>query len=317
MKYNPKTLYGAIGIAISLGLLNTWRYCPHPEVRFFLLRALSVRYLPDPAEGILLTHPPLPLLFALSFREHFPLITGWTATFFLFLVGMRQGNALPLLCVLSSPAFLLGALSRPALVLFSLFAAFGFSAILVGAQEKGYEKLPLGNLVFGFGACVHPLGFWLLPLFVLCEVLAFPMSLPRRGTLAVIASLPFLILQSMGLFFGWVYEGYALSPFRNPERSLGTFLQSWVVPPHAADTNILLALPILLVSPFLGLRHAIPLWGILALSLFVPRLTAPYASLLPALLLALRPEPKEVTFSGLLAWNALGWALVLFGFFPC
>lgn len=307
-------LYGTI-VALLLSILNLWKPCSHEETRFFLLRALSVQILPDPVQGILVTYPPFPALLALLFHEYFPLVTGWSAAFILLFLGTQQGNAPAVLLALLSPLFLFGVFMRPALVLFFLFATLGYTALFASTEKGNPEELLPGNLAFGFGAWCHPLGTWLLPLFALAEAFSFRMPPLRRTILAVLALLPFLILESMTFFFGWVYEGYALSPFRNPELSLAAFLKTTGSTPQTVD--ILLALPLLIAASFLGLYRALLFLGIFAFSFLVPHLITPCTSLLLALLLALNGAQRKATLPGLLAWNILGWMLFSCGFFPC
>lgn len=309
-------LYGAIGVAVLFSAVSGLGNFPDPEVRFFLLRALAVRYLPDPTQGILVTHPPLPLLLALAFREHFPFIVGWGVAFALLLLGRRQRNIFPALFVLLSPVYIFGALMRPALTLFSFFAALGFSAIFRSIAKNTLEELLIGNLAFGFGTHLHPFGLWLLPFFAFCEAFLFRVPLYRRGTLAALALFPSLVFQGMLLFFGWVYEGYALSPLRNPELALGAFLKTREILSQAQNGTIL-ALPLLCAVSFSGIIHIVVFWGIFALSLLVPYLVVPFASLPLAFLCALDPNPKKGTLFGLLFWNALGWVLVFCGFPLC
>ncbi len=313
--------YGIVGVAAFLSLLGLSAILrgenfSHPEARFFLLRALAVRYLPDPAQGILATHPSLPLLLALAFREYFPHIVGWSVAFALLLFGARRRNLFPALLVLFSPVYIFGALMRPALTLFSFFVALGFSVMLQSTTKNALEELLIGNLAFGFGTSLHPFGLWLLPFFALCEALLFQVPLHRRGTLAALALFPSLVFQGMSLFFGWVYEGYALSAFRNPELSLEAFLKTREMLVQAQNGTIL-ALPLLCAASFSGIAHTIVLWGIFALSLLAPHLVAPFTSLLLAFLCALDPNPKKGALFGLLLWNALGWVLAFCGFPSC
>jgi hypothetical protein len=308
-------LYGVLCVAALLGIISTRGIPANPEVRFFLLRLLSIRSLPDPARGILTTYPPFPLLLALAFREYFPLVTGWGTAWALLLVGVKRGNLHSALLVLLSPTFLFGTLMRPALTLFSLFAALGFSAILQSTTEESLERLLLGNLAFGFGACLHPLGLWLSPVFASCEACSLRVPMYRRGTLAALALFPFLVFQSITPFFGWVYEGYAWISFQDPGFSLEAFLRGESMTPCAQ--NFLLALPFLFAALFSGPLRALIFWGIFVLSLPAPHLTVPFASLPLAFLLALDPEPRKGTPFWILAGNVLGWVLVLYGFFPC
>ncbi|MBC7216958.1 MAG: hypothetical protein H5U36_02040 [Candidatus Caldatribacterium sp.] len=307
-------LFGTICVAVLLTLLSLRENSLHPEVRFFLFRALVVRNLPDPAQGILTTHPPLPLLLALALRGYFPLAVGLSATL-LLLAGVRRENTLPVFLVLLSPVFLLGTIRRPALTLFSLFAALGFSAILASVDRNDPEKLLLGNIAFGFTACLHPFGTWILPLFTLCEVLLPRVSLPRRGTLAALALFPFLALQGMALFFGWVYEGYALSPFRDPELSLGVFLSGIETPSLVGD--LIPLLPFLALSLFSGLSRTLLFSGITLFSLLARSLVSPFSALLPALLFALDPKPWRGLVLGAVAHLAVSWALYFAGILLC
>lgn len=308
-------LYGAVSVVLLLSILSLWKPCSHQETQFFLHRALAIRTLPDPAQGILTTYPPLPVLFALLFREYFPLVTGWFTASILLFLGERRGNVPATFLTLFSPLFLFGVFMRPALILLFLCAALGFTTLFENAKRGSPEGLLTGNLAFGLGACCHPLGAWLLPLFALCEAFSFRTPLLRRIMLVALALLPFLILKSMVLFFGWVYEGYALSPFRNPELSLAVFLKIGGYAPQVADT--LLALPFLFTVPFSGLHRTGVFWGIFLLSLSIPYLMTPCTSLLLALLFALDAELGKTALLGVLLWNVLGWVLVLCGFFPC
>lgn len=305
---------GVICVTVLLALLSARESSLHPEVRFFVLRALAVRNLPDPAQGILTTHPPLPLLLALALREHFPLAVGLGIALLLS-AGARRENALPVLFILLSPVFLLGTIRRPALALSSLFATLGFSAILASVDRNDPGRLLLGNLAFGFTACLHPFGTWILPLFALCEALLPQVSLPRRGTLAALALFPFLVLQGMTLFFGWVYEGYALSPFRDPELSLGVFLSGIETPSFLGD--LIPLLPFLALSPFSGLSRMLLFSGITLFSLLARSLVSPFSALLPALLFALDPKPWRGLVLGAVTHLAVSWALYFAGILLC
>lgn len=309
-------ILGAGCIAIALAILSAWGGLSSPEVRFFLLRASTVRHLPDPVQGILTTHPPLPVLLALAFRESFPLVTGWGIAFTLLCAGAKRGNALFAFLALLSPAFLSGVLLRPALTLFSLFAAFGFSRVLESlcSPENTTRALLSGNLVFGFSACLHPFGLWLLPLFALCE--AFLPRVPplRRGTLVALALFPFLVLEGMTLFFGWVYEGYYLAPFRDPALSLGVFLGNVEMPLRLLD--ILPLIPLLVLALSSGLPRTLLFLGVTLGALLSRPLGSP-PILLPSFLFVFDPKPPKGSVLGILGYVATGWVLVACGFSLC
>lgn len=281
-----------------------------PEVRFFLHRALDVATLPDQAQGILTTAPPCPLLFALAFGKFFPFVVEAIIVAVLVLFGIRKKHLLSVVFAVTSPAFFLSVLEKPALALAALGFAFAFSSLLQSAGTQNPQGLLLGNLVFGVTALLHPLSLWVLPLFVLCEVLFFRTSLTRRGTLAVLALFPFLVLQGMVGFFGWVYEGHALLPFRDPGFSLAAFLRlAGEAPLSWSDLT-----PLLLLPAFWHSVHAlVPFLSLSVLTLGAHTLSHPGTSLAPLFLLISAPHLSKGALPAVLSWNVASWVLYLLG----